>query len=293
MWAPGTYLPDRGEGEAVHANIGVEKYFFEAGDRILNRIKEQRGTVILPERTGPIADVLYSAAGQQRRRALVQPRRHRVQLRDGRRPVRQHVAVRRFGGRRDRRPAGEPERLRRRRQDQDRRRDRERGGPRRRLRRGVEPAEPAAERHADPALSLAHASGAVVAGGTSRGRRLPAGLRDRGQAGGARVRGRQLRAPRVGARVRAGRHAARGDDDRPDEVEGADHDDVRVGERAVGDPLHDGRVEAERELDALGLHRAARAGRGVPPHETTTFKWIATDIKGNTSTGSQKFQIKP
>ncbi len=63
MWAPGTYLPDRGEGEAVHANIGVEKYFFEAGDRILNRIKEHRNTAILPERTGPIADVLYSAAG--------------------------------------------------------------------------------------------------------------------------------------------------------------------------------------------------------------------------------------
>jgi hypothetical protein len=63
MWAPGTYLPDRGEGAAVHANIGVEKYFFEAGDRILNRIKEVRNTVILPERTGPIADVLYSAAG--------------------------------------------------------------------------------------------------------------------------------------------------------------------------------------------------------------------------------------
>ncbi len=63
MWAPGTYLPDRGEGQAVHANIGVEKYFFEAGDRILNRIKDVRNTVILPERTGPIADVLYSAAG--------------------------------------------------------------------------------------------------------------------------------------------------------------------------------------------------------------------------------------
>ena len=63
MWAPGTYLPDRGEGVAVHANIGVEKYFFEAGDQILNRIKEVRNTVILPERTGPIADVLYSAAG--------------------------------------------------------------------------------------------------------------------------------------------------------------------------------------------------------------------------------------
>ena len=63
MWAPGTYLPDRGEGAAVHANIGVEKYFFEAGDQILNRIKEVRSTAILPERTGPIADVLYSAAG--------------------------------------------------------------------------------------------------------------------------------------------------------------------------------------------------------------------------------------
>ena len=63
MWAPGAYLPDRGEGDLVHANIGVEKYFFLAGDRILNRIKEVRNTVILPERTGPIADVLYSAAG--------------------------------------------------------------------------------------------------------------------------------------------------------------------------------------------------------------------------------------
>ena len=63
MWAPGAYLPDRSEGAAVHANIGVEKYFFAAGDRILNRIKEVRNTVILPERTGPIADVLYSAAG--------------------------------------------------------------------------------------------------------------------------------------------------------------------------------------------------------------------------------------
>src|SRR4029453_8119969 len=65
MWAPGSYLPDRGEGDAVHANIGVEKYFFQAGDRILNRIKEVRNTAILPERTGPIADVLYSAAGNR------------------------------------------------------------------------------------------------------------------------------------------------------------------------------------------------------------------------------------
>ncbi|MGH3010594.1 MAG: M14 family metallopeptidase [Gaiellaceae bacterium] len=63
MWAPGAYLPNRDEGDLVHPNIGVEKYFFAAGDQILNRIKEVRGTAILPERTGPIADVLYSAAG--------------------------------------------------------------------------------------------------------------------------------------------------------------------------------------------------------------------------------------
>jgi Zinc carboxypeptidase/Chitobiase/beta-hexosaminidase C-terminal domain len=63
MWAPGAYLPDRSEGDLVHPNIGVEKYFFEAGDQILNRIKDVRGTVILPQRTGPIADVLYSAGG--------------------------------------------------------------------------------------------------------------------------------------------------------------------------------------------------------------------------------------
>ncbi len=63
MWAPGTYLVNRDEGEAEHANIGVEKYFFAAGEKILNRIKEIRNTAILPDRTGPIADVLYSAAG--------------------------------------------------------------------------------------------------------------------------------------------------------------------------------------------------------------------------------------
>ena len=26
--------------------------------------------------------------------------------------------------------------------------------------------------------------------------------------------------------------------------------------------------------------------------QTTTFKWVATDMKGNTSTGQQKFTIK-
>ncbi len=62
MWAPGSYT-GAGRVTAPAPNIGIEKYFFDAGEQVLARIKEHRGTVILPERTGPIADVLYSAAG--------------------------------------------------------------------------------------------------------------------------------------------------------------------------------------------------------------------------------------
>ena len=62
MWAPGSYI-GAGRVTAPAPNIGIEKYFFEAGEKILARIKEHRNTVILPERTGPIADVLYWAAG--------------------------------------------------------------------------------------------------------------------------------------------------------------------------------------------------------------------------------------
>jgi hypothetical protein len=63
MWAPGSYKNDAFRTTAPAPNIGVEQYFFQAGEKILKRIKDYRGTVILPERTGPIADVLYSAAG--------------------------------------------------------------------------------------------------------------------------------------------------------------------------------------------------------------------------------------
>ncbi|MDI6695088.1 MAG: M14 family zinc carboxypeptidase [Anaerolineales bacterium] len=62
MWSPGAYITP-GRITLPHPNIGVESYFFAAADQVLNRIKEERGTVVLPERTGPIADVLYSAAG--------------------------------------------------------------------------------------------------------------------------------------------------------------------------------------------------------------------------------------
>ena len=61
MWAPGSYKPTR---ETLPApNIGIEKYFFAAAETVLGRIAEYRGNVVLPQRTGPIADVLYSAAG--------------------------------------------------------------------------------------------------------------------------------------------------------------------------------------------------------------------------------------
>ena len=62
MWAPGAYK-DAGRVTLPAPNIGIEKYFFDVSETILSHIKSSRGTVVLPQRTGPIADVLYSAAG--------------------------------------------------------------------------------------------------------------------------------------------------------------------------------------------------------------------------------------
>lgn len=62
MWSPGSYIR-QGRVTLPAPNIGVEAYFFAGADLILNRIKEERSTVVFPERTGPITDVMYSAAG--------------------------------------------------------------------------------------------------------------------------------------------------------------------------------------------------------------------------------------
>jgi hypothetical protein len=62
MWAPGAYIA-QGRVTLPAPNIGIERYFFDVADVILARISEHRDTVIEAERTGPIADVLYSAAG--------------------------------------------------------------------------------------------------------------------------------------------------------------------------------------------------------------------------------------
>ena len=62
MWAPGAYKA-QGREPLPSPNIGVEQYFFEVSETILSHIKDSRDTVLLPERTGPISEVLYSAAG--------------------------------------------------------------------------------------------------------------------------------------------------------------------------------------------------------------------------------------
>ncbi len=61
MWSPAAYLPDR--TPLPRPSLGTEQYFLQASETILSRIKEFRGTVVWPGRTGPVIDVLYSAAG--------------------------------------------------------------------------------------------------------------------------------------------------------------------------------------------------------------------------------------
>ena len=63
MWAPGAYKA-AGRVTLPAPNIGIERYFFEVADDVLVAHPGPRATrTILPQRTGPIADVLYSAAG--------------------------------------------------------------------------------------------------------------------------------------------------------------------------------------------------------------------------------------
>lgn len=62
MWAPGSYIRE-GRISLERPTLGEETYFWEASGRILQAIKAHRGLVVIPGRTGPIVDVLYSAAG--------------------------------------------------------------------------------------------------------------------------------------------------------------------------------------------------------------------------------------
>ncbi|WP_222127403.1 M14 family metallopeptidase [Bacillus sp. X1(2014)] len=61
MWSPGAY--DATRTTLPRPSAGEEAFYWAASDTILNEIQDYRGTVILPSRTGPVPDVLYSAAG--------------------------------------------------------------------------------------------------------------------------------------------------------------------------------------------------------------------------------------
>jgi hypothetical protein len=62
MWPPGAYKgPDR--VPLPYPSYGTLKYFDQTAASVLDRIKSYRGTTILPAQTGPVNDVLYSAAG--------------------------------------------------------------------------------------------------------------------------------------------------------------------------------------------------------------------------------------
>ncbi|BCB78867.1 M14 family zinc carboxypeptidase [Phytohabitans flavus] len=62
MWSPGAYsLPNR--ISAPRPTLAEESFFWGASSRILTEIKRHRNMAVTPARTGPIADVLYSAAG--------------------------------------------------------------------------------------------------------------------------------------------------------------------------------------------------------------------------------------
>ncbi|PZN11324.1 MAG: zinc carboxypeptidase [Bacillota bacterium] len=62
MWAPGGYRVP-GRVTLPRPTLGQETYFWQVGERILSAIERWRDTVILPSRTGPVVDVLYSAGG--------------------------------------------------------------------------------------------------------------------------------------------------------------------------------------------------------------------------------------
>ncbi|GIF75090.1 M14 family zinc carboxypeptidase [Asanoa siamensis] len=62
MWPPGAYKAD-GRVTLPRPSIEESAYFMQSAKRIIGAIRTHRGTVTWPSYTGPVADVLYSAAG--------------------------------------------------------------------------------------------------------------------------------------------------------------------------------------------------------------------------------------
>ena len=61
MWVPGSYTPKR--ETLPYPDYGTLNFFDQTASHVLSGIKSHRGTAILPQKTGPVIDVLYSAAG--------------------------------------------------------------------------------------------------------------------------------------------------------------------------------------------------------------------------------------
>ena len=62
MWPPGAYKT-AGRETLPYASAGINQFFDQTAAATLERIQSYRQTTVLPARTGPVADVLYSAAG--------------------------------------------------------------------------------------------------------------------------------------------------------------------------------------------------------------------------------------
>jgi hypothetical protein len=62
MWPPGSYKAD-GRVTLPRPSIDEQKFFSDSARQIVGAIASERGTVTWPSYTGPVADVLYSAAG--------------------------------------------------------------------------------------------------------------------------------------------------------------------------------------------------------------------------------------
>jgi hypothetical protein len=292
MWAPGAYLPDRGEGDLVHANIGVEKYFFVAGDRILNRIKEYRGTAILPERTGPIADVLYSAGGNSADEHWYERDVIAYSFETGAdRFVDTSLSVAAVAG-----------------TDGIRAANRNGFGPGDRIR--IEPGTPneevrTVESVAQPntpagqpnvtlvePLERDHPAGAVLSGGTLRtsvGFQPPYDTEGKHEA-------LEFAAGNYGLLESALEYA---NDETPPQVRmtgpTSSSTPIETTFEYVNEPsviyyTTDGRRPTERSTlwNATGPREP---GETFQVTRTTTFRWLAKDIKGNESTGSQRFEI--
>ncbi|GIE88249.1 M14 family zinc carboxypeptidase [Actinoplanes regularis] len=62
MWPPGSYKAE-GRVTLPRPSIDESKFYLDSARRIVGAIAAERGTVTWPAYTGPVADVLYSAAG--------------------------------------------------------------------------------------------------------------------------------------------------------------------------------------------------------------------------------------